>query len=309
MIVALYTHPASRRHHMPQGHAESVARIEAVESALAGAKSLVRIDCPEAAQDDLLRCHPKSYLEWLDTVSPQQGFAALDPDTYMSPGTLEAASRAVGGNCAAVDLVLSGEVSSAFVATRPPGHHAEPETPMGFCLFGNIAIAALRALDVHGLSRIAVVDFDVHHGNGTQALLWNEDRVRFVSTHQMPLWPGSGAPGEVGAHGQIQNVPLPPGTGGAAYRKIFERDILPGLHDYEPELVLVSAGFDAHTRDPLANLDLETDDFAWTTARLCELARDHADNRLVSTLEGGYDLTALAASTAAHVRVLQEFAP
>jgi acetoin utilization deacetylase AcuC-like enzyme len=201
--------------------------------------------------------------------------------------------------------VLAGEATNAFCALRPPGHHAEAETPMGFCLFGSVAIAAKRALDHHGLSRVAVADFDVHHGNGTQALLWDEARIRFVTSQQMPLWPGSGEPSERGAHDQIRNLPLAPGADGTAFRRAWE-PALDWLAEFEPELVLVSAGFDAHAADPLANLSLAVEDFAWITRALCGLARDRAGGRLVSVLEGGYDLDALAASAAAHVEGLME---
>jgi acetoin utilization deacetylase AcuC-like enzyme len=201
---------------------------------------------------------------------------------------------------------MAGEVTNAFVATRPPGHHAERETHMGFCLFGNVALAAKHAMEVHGLSRVAVVDFDVHHGNGTQDLLWDEARALFFSSHQSPLWPGTGAPDEQGAHGQIVNLPLEPMTGGKAMRAVYEEKVFPRIDAYAPELLLISAGFDAHRADPLANLNWEVDDFVWLTEKLCDLAAKHCTGRVVSTLEGGYDLEALAASAAAHVTVLKE---
>jgi acetoin utilization deacetylase AcuC-like enzyme len=239
-------------------------------------------------------------------TSPREGWRSLDPDTSMSPGTLTAARRAVGGCVAAVDAVLSGESRTAFVGCRPPGHHAETATAMGFCLFGNIAIAAKRALDHHGLSRVAIVDFDVHHGNGTQDLLWDEARALFVSSHQMPLFPGSGHSREVGAHENVLNLPLDAGTGSAEMRRVYEDSAFPALHEFAPELILVSAGFDAHRADPLAGLNWSTEDFGWITGRLCDLANDLCDGRIVSTLEGGYDLAALGASVAAHVKVLKE---
>ena len=213
---------------------------------------------------------------------------------------------AVGAACAAVDAVVGGQAQNAFAAVRPPGHHAETETPMGFCLFGTVAIAAKRALDHHGLSRVAVLDFDVHHGNGTQDLLWDEGRALFVSSHQSPLWPGTGRASERGAQDTILNVPLPPGTGGAAFRAAWEERVFPRVAAFAPELILVSAGFDAHQDDPLAELALSTQDFAWITGRICDLADAHAGGRVVSVLEGGYDLEALAASVAAHVAVLTE---
>ncbi len=306
MTTALYTHPSSLAHQMPPGHPEQIARIKVIGDALDGIQGLMRLQAPDAHTADILQCHPQTYLDALESAVPEQGLVALDADTTMSPDTLTAARHAVGGNCAAVDLVLGGQAQNAFVATRPPGHHAERETPMGFCLFGNIAIAAKRALDHHGLDRVAIVDFDVHHGNGTADLIWSDDRLRFVSSHQMPLWPGSGAAHETGVHGQIMNIPFAPGTGSATFRATYERDVLTMLHDYAPQLVMISAGFDAHRADPLAQMELETEDFTWITERLCDLADHSADGRIVSTLEGGYDLPALAASAAAHVTVLKE---
>ena len=224
----------------------------------------------------------------------------------MSPGSLDAALHAVGGCGAAVDAVLAGDSKTAFVAMRPPGHHAETQTAMGFCLFGTAAIAAKRALDHHGLSRVAVLDFDVHHGNGTQDLLWNEERTLFASSHQMPLYPGSGAAHETGAHNNVVNAPLAPMTGGVEMRRVWGDIILPAVDDFAPELIIVSAGFDAHAEDPLANLNWLEEDFVWVTRAICEVAEAHSKGRVVSTLEGGYDLDALAASTAAHVAALQE---
>jgi acetoin utilization deacetylase AcuC-like enzyme len=203
-------------------------------------------------------------------------------------------------------MVMAGEVRNAFCAVRPPGHHAETATPMGFCLFGNAVVGARHALEAHGLARVAIIDFDVHHGNGTQDLVWDDARILFASTHQMPLYPGSGAADECGAHGQVVNAPLPPGATGAVFRAALLARVLPALEAHAPEMILVSAGFDAHARDPLANLNLGEDDYAWVTARLCELADRLCGGRIVSTLEGGYDLSALAASAAAHVRVLME---
>ena len=303
MTTALYTHPISRRHVTPPGHPERVARIEAVEAALdaPGFAALERRQAPRGADAEVLRCHPQGYLDWLGARIPEHGVRALDADTHVCPDSLEAALHAVGAAGAAVDAVLAGELGNAFCAMRPPGHHAEAETPMGFCLFGTAAIAAKRALDHHGLSRVAVADFDVHHGNGTQALLWDEARVRFASSQQMPLWPGSGAPSERGAHDQIRNLPLEPGAGGAAFRRAWE-PALDWLDAFDPELVIISAGFDGHAADPLANLMLTTEDFDWITGRLCDLGA----GRVVSVLEGGYDLDALAASVAGHVRVLME---
>jgi acetoin utilization deacetylase AcuC-like enzyme len=308
MATALYTHPDFDRHVTPDGHPERVARLQAIAAALSAPEfdALDRRDAPLADRADVLRVHPEAYIARIEAAIPASGFRSLDADTHLSPGSLPAALRAVGGCTAAVDAVIGGEVANAFVAGRPPGHHAETATPMGFCLFGNAAIAAKRALDHHGLSRVAVVDFDVHHGNGTQDLLWSEERTLFVSSHQMPLWPGTGDAHETGAFDNVINVPLAPMTGGIEMRRAYEREVLPALHDFAPELVIISAGFDAHAADPLANLEWTEADFAWLTERLCDLADAHAGGRVVSTLEGGYDLKALAASTAAHVRVLME---
>ncbi len=299
--MLLFSHDDSADHVNPPGHPEQVARFHAVVQGLAGF-DLDRREAPVAEEADVLRCHPAGYLARVKAAVPKQGWAQLDGDTYLSPGSLIAAMRAVGGACAAVDAVLAGQSKSAFVVARPPGHHAETETAMGFCLFGTVAIAAKRALDHHGLSRVAVVDFDVHHGNGTQDLLWDEGRCLFASTHQMPLYPGSGAPGERGAQGQIVNMPLASGSGSAAMRAAYEATIFPALQAWQPELLLISAGFDAHQDDPLAGLNWQTEDYAWVTQRLC----DFAGGRVVSCLEGGYDLAALAASVAAHVDVLRE---
>ncbi len=306
MTTAYYSHPDCLRHVTPPGHPERVERLEAVAAAMGapGFAALDRREAPLAERGEMLRCHPESYVAEIAASIPARGSRALDADTHVSPGSWDAACRAVGAAGAAVDAVLAGEVANAFCATRPPGHHAEAETPMGFCLFGTIAIAAKRALDLHGLSRVAVLDFDVHHGNGTQALLWDEPRALFVSSHQMPLWPGTGDVHETGAHDTIVNVPLAPGTGGTGFRRAWEERVFPAVEEFAPELVLVSAGFDAHRDDPLAQLRLTEGDFAWVTERICDVAKATAGGRVVSTLEGGYDLEALAGSAAAHVEVL-----
>jgi acetoin utilization deacetylase AcuC-like enzyme len=298
--MLVFTHADARGHLTPPGHPERVERMAAVKAGLAaveeGGLALEKREAPLALRDEVLRCHPAAHHDRILAAVPQKGWAQLDGDTFLSPGSYLAAMRAVGGVAAAVDAVATGG-GAAFVAGRPPGHHAEGAKPMGFCLFGTVAIGAMRALDHHGLSRVAVVDFDVHHGNGTQDLLWDEGRCLFTSSHQMPLYPGTGRPEERGAHGQMLNLPLRGGTGGAAMRAAYERVILPAVADWKPDLVLVSAGFDAHRDDPLGGLEWEAEDFRWLAARLWEVS----GGRVVSTLEGGYDLGALAASVAAYV--------
>lgn len=303
MATALFTHHDSAGHITPPGHPEQVARYASVINALRDL-DLDRREAPLADDADILRCHPQTYLDRIRAAIPASGLAMLDEDTHLSPGSLAAALRAAGGALAAVDAVLAGEVANAFVAMRPPGHHAERETAMGFCLFGNVAIAARRALDHHGLRRVAVLDFDVHHGNGTQDLLWNEPRVLFASSHQMPLYPGSGSMRQRGLHGQIVNVPLSPGTGGPEARQAWE-GIIARCRDFAPELVIISAGFDAHSDDPLAELNWHEDDFAAITRAICRMAASFSAP-VVSCLEGGYDLAALGRSVRVHVETLIE---
>ena len=305
-MTGIYWHDSALMHVTPPGHPERVARAEAVHAALSDLEGLEWHDAPRAARTEVERCHPARYFDRIEAAIPESSFVALDADTHVSPGSLDAALHAVGGCNAAVDAVIAGEARTAFVAMRPPGHHAETETAMGFCLFGTAAIAAKRALDEHGLSRVAVLDFDVHHGNGTQDLLWNEERTLFASSHQMPLYPGTGGAHETGAHDNVLNAPLAPMTGGDEMRRAWGDIILPALDDFAPELVIISAGFDAHASDPLANLNWTEEDFAWVTTAICEVAEAHAGGRVVSTLEGGYDLEALAASAAAHVMALRE---
>lgn len=308
MTTALITHGDCLGHVNPPGHPEQVERLRRVLGALEGEEFayLLRVDAPLATDAQILRAHPEAYLADLSARDTSRGYSVIDGDTFLGPGTLAAARRGAGAVIAGVDMVMRGEARNAFCAIRPPGHHAETATAMGFCFFGNVAIGALHALEAHGLSRVGIVDFDVHHGNGTQDLLWNEPRVFLGSSQQMPLFPGTGASDQVGAHGQICNMPLPAGASGAVFRAGMTAKILPALDAFEPELILVSAGFDAHHRDPLANLNLTEADFAWVTERICDVAARHAKGRVVSTLEGGYDLAALAASAAAHVRVLME---
>ncbi len=279
--------------------------MDAVLGALQG-MDLHRVSAPMAAEDDVLRAHPKSHLDSIRRAAPTEGWVSLDADTHMSQGTLAAVWRSAGGAVRAVDLVLGGDVANAFVAMRPPGHHAERTTAMGFCFFGNVAIAAKHALDHHGLRRVAIVDFDVHHGNGTQDLVEDDPRILFCSTHQSPLYPGTGAADETGVDDNVVNVPLDEGTNGRGFRTAMERLVLPRVDAFKPDLIIISAGFDAHRDDPLAGLALVEDDFTWITQALCDLADKHCAGRVVSCLEGGYDLTALGACAAAHVNVLRE---
>lgn len=305
MTTALITHPDCASHITPPGHPEQVARLDAILTALEPL-DLLRVSAPMGAEADVLRAHPKAHIDALRAADPEQGIVQLDPDTWMSPGSLAAAWRGVGAVTRAVDMVLGGEVTNAYCAIRPPGHHAEKETPMGFCLFGNVAIAAKYALDHHGLSRVAIVDFDVHHGNGTQDLVQDDPRILFVSSHQMPLYPGTGDPSDTGDHDTVLNIALRDGTEGPEFRQIYETQVFPRIEAFAPELILVSAGFDAHRADPLAGINLETEDFAWVTGRICDLAEKLCAGRVVSAQEGGYDLEALGACAFAHVTVLKE---
>ncbi len=306
--MLVFTHSASLEHDTGPGHPERPERIRAILRALDDAKiaGLRRREAEEADLEAVRRAHPEPYPTRIRAAIPTSGLAYLDPDTVVSPGSWRAALTAAGGAIAAVEAVLKGEDERAFCCLRPPGHHAEPQRAMGFCLFDNVAIAALHARHVFGIKRIAIVDFDVHHGNGTQAIFWNDPDTLYVSTHQWPLYPGTGRETETGAHGTVVNVPLPPGTDGKAYRAAVEAKVLPRIDAFAPELLLISAGFDAHRRDPLANFELLEEDFAWITRELVRLAIRHAGGRVVSVLEGGYDLTALAASVVAHLHALAE---
>lgn len=305
MTTLLYTHPSCLEHDPGAHHPESAARLRAVLAALSSSQfaGLERREPPLAAIDDLLRVHSRQHVERILKAIPKAGRVAIDADTVISPASGQAALHAAGAVIAAVDAVAAGEGDNAFCAIRPPGHHAEPNRSMGFCLFNNAAIGALRARDAHGLDRVAVIDFDVHHGNGTQAAFEADGSLFYASTHQYPLYPGTGAASETGM-GNIVNAPLPPMSGSGPFRRAFNEIILPALDDFGPKLVIVSAGFDAHRDDPLAQLMLDESDYTWVTERLVEIARRHAGGRLVSTLEGGYDLQALGASAAAHVQAL-----
>jgi acetoin utilization deacetylase AcuC-like enzyme len=306
MSTLLITHPACLEHLTPAGHPERPDRLRAVERALEAERfqSLARVQAPQASLEVIALCHPMDYVIEIRDATPRQGLVRLDADTSMSPGSFEAALRAVGGAVHAVDEVLAKNAANAFVATRPPGHHAETARPMGFCLFDNAAIAARHAQKQHGVARVAIVDFDVHHGNGSQEIFWADKTVMYCSTHQMPLFPGTGAVGESGEYNTVVNAPLRPGDGGEAFRDAFESRVLPRLAEFRPELIIISAGFDAHVRDPLANLNLVEDDFAWATQKLMDIADRYAEGRIVSVLEGGYDLQGLANSAAAHVTAL-----
>jgi acetoin utilization deacetylase AcuC-like enzyme len=305
MTTLLYTHPSCLEHDPGRHHPESPARLRAVLDALAQPEfeRLERREAPEAAQEDICRIHPRRYVESMLAAVPQSGRVGIDGDTILSPASGRAALHAAGAVVAAVDAVLQGQAQNAFCAVRPPGHHAEPGQAMGFCLFNNAAIGAAHARAAGGLDRVAVVDFDVHHGNGTQAAFAQDSGLFYASSHQSPLYPGSGAAEETGI-GNIVNAPLPPMSGSGQFRLAFTRRILPALDAFRPELLIISAGFDAHRDDPLAQLLLDESDFTWVTERLVELADSHAGGRVVSTLEGGYDLAALGSSAAAHVRVL-----
>ena len=308
MPTLFITHPACLNHLTPPGHPERPDRLRAIERAFADEqfRSLIRAEAPAADLDTIALCHPMAYVTAIRDASPKNGMVQLDADTSMSPGSFEAALRAAGGGVHAVDEVVAGRASNAFVATRPPGHHTETARPMGFCLFNNASIAARYAQKRHGIDHAAVVDFDVHHGNGSQDIFWSDKTVMYCSTHQMPLYPGTGARGERGVHDTVVNAPLSPGDGGPQFREAFESTILPRLRNFQPELIVISAGFDAHQRDPLANLNLLEADFLWATQKIMEVAQASANGRVVSMLEGGYDLEGLANSAAAHVSALMQ---
>lgn len=305
--VALFTHRACLAHDPGEGHPECPDRLRAVLAALdhPDFTALLREEAPLATEAQLRLAHPDAYVQAILSLAPAPGeVIALDADTFVSEGSVTAARRAAGGAAAAVDAVMEGWADAAFAAIRPPGHHAEPAQAMGFCLFASAAIAAGHARARWGLKRIAVVDFDVHHGNGTQDIFAADPDLFYVSSHQFPCYPGTGATGERGAHGNVLNLTLAPGSGGAQFREAWEYMGLPALQAFRPELLIVSAGFDAHRADPLAQLRLDTADFGWITDRLCAIADLCCGGRIVSLLEGGYDLSALAASAATHVRHL-----
>jgi len=302
----LFTHASGLSHEMGPGHPERPDRLRAIERELEAERfqSLIRVEAPCARPEALLRVHPQVYLSALEEAQPKEGYAALDSDTVMCPTTLEAIWRAAGGAVAAVDEVMGGAADTAFVAARPPGHHAGVRNPMGFCFVNNVAIAARHAQAAHGAGRVAIVDFDVHHGNGTQDIFWADESVLFCSTHQAPFYPGTGGRNETGEYDTIINAPLRAGADGEVFAEALAERIFPRLRDFHPDLILISAGFDAHMRDPLGGLRLAEADFSEATKRLMDIADRKCGGRLVSLLEGGYDLEGLGKSVAAHVRAL-----
>jgi acetoin utilization deacetylase AcuC-like enzyme len=302
MTTFLFENPIFLEHHTPEGHPERSDRIRALNLALEHERfsALTRKTAPQANEDFVLLAHPESHLRAVMDVIPEEGINHFEADTHASPASLQAALTGIGGAVAAVDAVFSGKADNAFVAARPPGHHAEREKAMGFCFFNNAAIAARHAQRAHGAERVAIVDWDVHHGNGTQDIFFNDPSVLFCSTHQMPLYPGTGAKDETGA-GNIVNAPLSPDTGSDHFREAFRSRVLPRVADFRPDLIIISAGFDAHHRDPLAQINLVADDFDWATGKLMDLSEKSANNRVVSLLEGGYDLEGLAESAATHI--------
>ncbi|MBP1850347.1 histone deacetylase family protein [Rhizobium halophytocola] len=310
MTTRLYEHAIFLEHDTPSGHPERADRLRSLNIALQhpNFSSLDRRQAPQANEDAVTLAHPEEHLFAVMRQIPEEEgeIAQIESDTYVSQKSLQAALTGVGGALAAVDDVMTGAVDNAFVASRPPGHHAEKTKAMGFCLFNNIAIAARHAQKVHGAERVAIVDWDVHHGNGTQDIFWDDPSVLFCSTHQMPLYPGSGAKNETGTGNNIVNAPLSPNTGSDHFREAFKSRVLAALKDFSPDLILISAGFDAHHRDPLAQINLVGDDFDWATGRLLEVADRFAGNRVVSLLEGGYDLEGLAESAGMHISRLMK---
>jgi acetoin utilization deacetylase AcuC-like enzyme len=310
--TGLFSHRNCLNHVPPPGHPESPDRLRSVIAALAAPEfgNLLREEAPRANRAALAAVHTEAHVDAvlgsLNDEARQKGFAMIDADTIMSPGSSEAALRAAGAVIAAVDRVADREMKNAFCAVRPPGHHAPADRAMGFCLFNNIAVGAFHAGKIRLFERIAVIDFDVHHGNGTEDIFWNDANLFYASTHQMPLYPGTGAPSERGVAQNILNVPLKPYSGSDAFRAAMSNAILPAIESFAPDFIFISAGFDAHKSDPLAQLELDESDFGWATARICELAAKTCEGRVVSTLEGGYDLDALGRSAVAHVRALME---
>lgn len=308
MATWLITHHACLQHNTGHGHPECADRLRAILKALdaPGFTGLVRREAETATREEIARVHERHYIEQILTMIPTSGWRSLDPDTMISPGSGEAALRAAGAVRQAVDAVMSGKATRAFCAVRPPGHHAEPARAMGFCLFNNVAVGAMHARCRYAARNIAIVDFDVHHGNGTQAILAGREGFLYASTHQHPLFPNTGRR-EENRPGALYNIPLPPGAGSETFRKHFQSEIIPAIADFHPDLILISAGFDAHEADPLAELRLTDDDYQWATEALVALADACCRGRIVSTLEGGYNLQALARSVARHVAALMDF--
>ena len=309
MSTLYITHDAFLEHDTGEWHPERPERIKAIDNVLSGEtfQNLQRVEAPQATREQIVRAHPESHYEFLERAQPKLEIIPLDDgDTVMSPGTWNAALRSVGAGIQGVDEVMQGLAANAFCLVRPPGHHAEPTKPYGFCLFNNAAIAAFHAQAVYGAERVAVVDFDVHHGNGTQAMFWAKSDCFYASTHQMPLFPGTGSIAERGEKGNIVNAPLRAGDGSMEFREAYESVILPALRAHRPDLIVISAGFDAHRADPLGNLNLIDDDYGWVTRKLIDVARERCGGRIVSLLEGGYDLAALARSVGVHVQALLE---
>jgi acetoin utilization deacetylase AcuC-like enzyme len=307
MSTLVYTHTACLRHEPGPSHPESPQRLKAVLEVLEAPEfsQLAWREAPMGTRMQAMLVHDEAYVDAIADVAPTSGRVALDGgDTVMSPGSWEAVMRCIGAACAGVDAVMAGEADNVFCATRPCGHHAEPDRAMGFCIFNQAAIAAVHALQAHGLDRVAVVDFDVHHGNGTQAAFFARPELFYASSHQSPLYPGTGLRSEHGVSGNIVNVPLPPGCRSQLFRERIEADMLPQLRAFRPDFIIISAGFDAHRLDPLAGMELEDDDFGWVTERLMEIADELCDGRIVSILEGGYSGEGLAGGTAAHVKAL-----
>jgi acetoin utilization deacetylase AcuC-like enzyme len=302
--LKIFTHPACVLHDMGLGHPEQPARVVEVMNALRGAQ-LARDDntesAPQVVIEHLARVHPRDYIDFVFATSPKHGYAQLDPDTSMNSHSLEAALRAAGASVAAVDWVMGGEHRRAFCAVRPPGHHALPDSAMGFCIFANVAIAAQHAISAHGVERVAIVDFDVHHGNGTEACVGGDERIRLYSTFQHPYYPHSGVPSSAT---NVVNIPLAWGSGSEEVRAAFSGRLMPDLARFAPQVLLISAGFDAHRDDPLAGLNFEDEDYAWMTEQLVTQANVSANGRVVSMLEGGYNLDALARSAVAHTKAL-----
>ena len=307
MATLLIQDPIFRQHRMPPGHPERPERLSAIETALAhdAFAGLTRARAPSALPDRILLAHTAAYVDELQAAVPAEGVAQIEADSYLCPESFAVALCAAGAACLAVDTVVGGAAANAFAALRPPGHHAETDKPMGFCLFNNAAIAARHAQDKHGIGRVAIVDWDVHHGNGTQAIFWSDPSVLYASAHQMPLYPGTGAMSETGV-GNIVNAPLAAGDEGDEFAEAMGERILPALEAFAPDLIIISAGFDAHWRDPLASVNLKESDFAWATKAMMDIADRRCGGRIVSLLEGGYDLTGLADSVAAHVTTLMQ---